>query len=174
VAPFSKNALAAPEGEVSFDFRSISCPLTLQTHVRPSKETLEPVDEGALEYGVRLHRYLELVDFTSKDVSWIMDPREKALVERVLSLPLFAAMKEAKVFHEYAFYDENNDVHGSIDLLIVFPTKALIVDYKSRSIDDPAYEKQVEAYAAYIRSATGLPVEKYLLSLSEGRLRALQ
>lgn len=127
-----------------------------------------------MEYGVRLHRYLELTDFVSKDISWISDPRAKTILEKVLSLPLFASLEGAKIFHEYAFYDETNDVHGSIDLLILFPSKALIVDYKSRSIDDPSYEKQVEAYAAYIRRATGLPVEKYLLSLSEGRLRALQ
>ena len=174
VVPFERGTLAAPEGAVSFDFRLISCPAKIQAHVRPSKESLEPLDEGALEYGVRLHRYLELTDFVSKDISWISDPRAKTILEKVLSLPLFASLEGAKIFHEYAFYDETNDVHGSIDLLILFPSKALIVDYKSRSIDDPSYEKQVEAYAAYIRRATGLPVEKYLLSLSEGRLRALQ
>lgn len=175
VVPLTKISQGTVETKaVSLTFGSVNEAGIPATKVRPSKESLEPSNEGALEYGSRLHRYLELADFKTKDVSWIADESDRKKIEKVLSLPLFAHLEEAEVMHEYAYYDEKNDVNGSIDLLILYKDKAVIVDYKSRSIDDPAYERQVEAYASYLRAVTGLPVEKYLLSINEARLRALQ
>lgn len=174
VTKFQKAASSSSDGEVSFPFREITETARPLVVSRPSKESLEPLDEGALAYGTKLHRYLELTDLKSKDVSWIKDERDRRLIEKVLSLPLFSDLGDAEIYHEYAYYDETASAHGSIDLLIVHRDRALIVDYKSKSIDDPAYEKQVGAYADYVARVTGLPVEKFLLSLSEGRLRALQ
>lgn len=155
-------------------FEALTDTAVLKESVRPSKDSLEPANEGALLYGVRLHRDMELVDFHKLDASFISEVGERKTIEKVLSLPLFQHLEGAECLSEYAYYDETNDVHGTIDLLILYPDKALIIDYKAKSIDDPAYEKQVGAYADYIARVTGLPVTKYLLSLGEARLRALQ
>ncbi|MCI1245129.1 MAG: UvrD-helicase domain-containing protein [Bacilli bacterium] len=174
VVPLVKIAGQETSRNVSFPFRRVEEEPVASAHIRPSKSSLEPANEAALAYGTRLHSLMELTDFRSKDVSWIKDETERSLIEKVLGLPIFADLSHAEVYHEYAYYDPEENVRGSIDLLILYPNKAVIVDYKSRSIDDPAYARQVEAYASYVRKVTGLPVEKYLLSLGQARLRALQ
>lgn len=142
--------------------------------IRPSKLSTALPNEEALIYGTRLHRYLELVDFKNKDTSWIKDERDRHIIDKVLSLPLFASLSEARIFHEYAFYDEENGIHGSIDLLIVHPGYEVIVDYKTKSIDDPAYLRQLDIYASYVEAHFHNRSKKYLLSILEATIEEIQ
>jgi ATP-dependent helicase/nuclease subunit A len=150
-------------------FKSVRIPAEALAHERASKASLEPLDEGALAYGTKLHRLLQLVDFKTKDVSFISSLEDRAKIARVLALPLFADVAQAEVYPEYGFYDEKEGVHGSIDLLLIYPTKAVVIDYKAKSIDDPAYAKQVGLYAAYVKRAFAKECETYLLSIIDGR-----
>jgi ATP-dependent exoDNAse (exonuclease V) beta subunit len=87
---------------------------------------------------------------------------------------LFKDLKDALIFHEYAFYDETTLTHGSIDLLIVKPHEEIIVDYKSRSISDPAYLHQLDCYGQYVERVFANKAKKYLLSISEASLKEIQ
>lgn len=160
----------------------ISCPsfgqiedrAQLLEKVRASKQATSLPDPDALLYGEKMHRYLELVDFKSKDVSWIKDSRDQLVIKKVVDLPLFKNLQDAKIFHEYAFYDEMTSTHGSIDLLIVTPIEEIIVDYKSRSISDPAYLHQLDCYSQYVERVFTNKAKKYLLSISEATLIEIQ
>ncbi|MEE3464435.1 MAG: UvrD-helicase domain-containing protein, partial [Candidatus Enteromonas sp.] len=113
-----------------FEYHSISVTPEVKNVARASKEAHGLPDEGALRFGERLHRLLELSDFASKDSSWIKEDAERKLIQGVLSLSLFEKAGEAKVYHEYAFYDEDNDLNGIIDLLLVYPDHIDLVDFK--------------------------------------------
>lgn len=150
-------------------FHQVDFPAAPLPVVRASKRSLEPLNAGALAFGNRLHRLMELIDFSHPDTSFISDPREKAMIERVLALPLFRDVIQAQAYPEYAFADEVAHVHGSIDLLLVYPDKVVIVDYKSKDIDDPAYLLQLKVYRSYVERIFKKSVETVLLSLIDAR-----
>lgn len=159
-----------PEKELPLpEFKSVSFPAKVLPHERASKASLEPLDEGALNYGRKLHRLLQLVDFTTKDTSFIVDKEDRSKIDRVLALPLFQDVETAEVYPEYAYFDEQDGIHGSIDLLLIYPDKAVVVDYKAKSIDDPAYAKQVSLYASYVKRVFKKDCETYLLSIIDAR-----
>jgi len=143
-------------------------------HIRASKTSLEPLDEGALSYGTALHRLLEVTDFRTKDTSFIKNAEDRSLIDKVLSLPLFSTLEKAMIYKEYAFYDEEKNLHGSIDLLLIYPEKAVIVDYKAKDIDDPHYREQLALYRSYIEKSFAKPVETYLLSIIGGELKKVE
>jgi GT2 family glycosyltransferase len=72
---------------------------------------------------------------------------------------------EAKVYHEYAFYDEDNDLNGIIDLLLVYPDHIDLVDFKTSNIEDEAYVKQLDSYSEYLKKVFNKPIKRYLLSI---------
>jgi ATP-dependent helicase/nuclease subunit A len=155
------------------ELRAITMPTVTQPFARASKLDLSPADEGALAYGTKLHRYLELTDFKSKDLSFIADSADRAVLSRVLHLPFFAANDWTQEFHEYAFYDEEANIHGSIDLLLLYPDKVRIIDYKASETTDPAYLKQLGAYQRYIERTFQRKAETYLLSLRKAEVISL-
>lgn len=119
-------------------------------HERASKKAI-PLDPDSpiqprLEYGTRLHRYMELVDFKTKDTSFILNPQERAKIDKVLSNPFFKAIQGYDVYKEYAYFDTKRGTTGFIDLLLRKGDKFLIVDYKTRKISDPEYAEQLSVY----------------------------
>lgn len=148
-----------------FEYHSISVTPYVKNVARASKEARGLPDEGALRFGEKLHRLLELSDFASKDSSWIKEDAERKLIQGVLSLSLFEKAGEAKVYHEYAFYDEDNDLNGIIDLLLVYPDHIDLVDFKTSNIEDGAYVKQLDSYSEYLKKVFNKPIKRYLLSI---------
>ena len=148
-----------------FEYHSISVTPYVKNAARASKEAHGLPDEGALRFGEKLHRLLELSDFASKDCSWIKEDAERKLIQGVLSLSLFEKAGEAKVYHEYAFYDEDNDLNGIIDLLLVYPDHIDLVDFKTSNIEDEAYVKQLDSYSEYLKKVFNKPIKRYLLSI---------
>ena len=148
-----------------FEYHSISVTPEVKNVARASKEAHGLPDEGALRFGEKLHRLLELSDFASKDSSWIKEDAERKLIQGVLSLSLFEKAGEAKVYHEYAFYDEDNDLNGIIDLLLVYPDHIDLVDFKASNIEDEAYVKQLDSYSEYLKKVFNKPIKRYLLSI---------
>ena len=148
-----------------FEYHSISVVPYAKNVARASKEAHGLPDEGALRFGEKLHRLLELSDFASKDSSWIKEDAERKLIQGVLSLSLFEKAGEAKVYHEYAFYDEDNDLNGIIDLLLVYPDHIDLVDFKTSNIEDEAYVKQLDSYSEYLKKVFNKPIKRYLLSI---------
>lgn len=160
-------AAEAPVNPYPLQFRHVNCPGIIEPSVRASKEVMTPVDLGALAYGNRLHRLMELIDFKTKDTSFIHSPYEREIVDKVLSLDLFKDSENAKQFSEYQF-----SADGSIyviDLYLLYDDHIDLLDYKSSNIDDPNYESQLSVYEAFLNKAyPGKKINKYLLSLKQG------
>ena len=141
-------------------------------------EALEDtVPDLVLTRGIYLHRLMELVDFVNKDTSFIKDEKDRRLIDNVLSNSVFDDLGNAKVYKEYGYFDEVLQTTGFIDLLYFKDDECYIVDYKSRSIDDEAYERQLHVYQRNIQSLFNINKEHvhlYLLSLSENRVKEVQ
>lgn len=132
------------------------------------------MDEAALAYGTRLHRLLELVDFKTKDTSFIRSEKERNVIDKVLNIADLPDFSDAKVFHEYSFYDKESNIHGSIDLLLVYEDYAYVIDFKAKHIDDPEYAKQLKAYKTYVEKAFKLPCKTALLSILEAAFKVVE
>ncbi len=155
-------------------FRTIKVLPIIKDRKKASKTSVEPIDEGALAYGTRLHRLLEIVDFNTKDTSFITNDKEKTIIDKVLSLPVFDDVADAKVYHEYAFFDEEENIHGSIDLLMVYKDHAYIIDFKTKHIDDPAYLKQLSIYKNFVEKKFGLRAHTGLLSIIGAEFKSVE
>lgn len=133
----------------------------------------ELISPGALRHGLRLHRYMEVVDLASKDLSFIASPSEKEKISRVLALPIFANKEKRKAYREFAFIDEEGK-EGRIDLFFVYEDHIEVIDYKSLHIEKDEYKEQVRRYMNHLAKVFGLPVRGYLLSLGEATLIEVQ
>jgi ATP-dependent helicase/nuclease subunit A len=169
--PLSRTSPLYPAEKL--ELRSLTIPAVVQAPNRASKRDLAAVDEEALAYGTKLHRYLELADFKTKDLSFVADPLDRALLSKVLALPFFAKNDWTKEFHEYAFYDEEANIHGSIDLLLLYSDHLAIIDFKTSETTDPAYVKQLAAYRSYVERVFKKPASTYLLSLRKAEVISL-
>ncbi len=146
-----------------------------ERHYDESSE--DAIPDLVLSRGVYLHRLMELVDFVSKDTSFIKNEKDRKLIDNVLSNPVFNDLSDAKIFKEYGYYDESLQTTGFIDLLYFKDDECYIVDYKSRSIDDEAYERQLRIYQRNVQYLFNINKEHmhlYLLSLSENRIKEVK
>lgn len=145
-------------------FRRIEPQLKENKKASPSKKTLFDDSFEKRKYGLRMHRYMEILDFDQGDTSFISNKNERERIEKILKLPLFSEKKDRRTFKEYSYINEDGS-NGIIDLMFVYADKVVIIDYKSSYIDDPAYISQVSQYCEKAKALFSLPVEGYLLSL---------
>ena len=146
-----------------------------ERHYDESSE--DTIPDLVLTRGIYLHRLMELVDFINKDTSFVKNEKDRKIIDSVLSNKVFNDLSTAKVYKEYGYYDELLQTTGFIDLLYFKDNECYIVDYKSRSIDDEAYERQLHVYQRNIQSLFNINKEHmhlYLLSLSENRIKEVQ
>lgn len=133
----------------------------------PSITLEEDVDTELLKTGIRFHEYMELVNLHDKDTSFITNPSERLIVDKVLKNKLFEKLPDdSKIFKEYKYLDESG-VSGIIDLLLVYDDHCVIIDYKLKNADEEKYAKQLEAYRAYVEKTFKLKAECHLLSILE-------
>lgn len=163
--------------KLAIDDTDIEFPIRIHEHASKSsaEEDLPPAE--ILDRGTRLHRLLELMDWKAKDTSFIEDPTDKAIIEKALQLPIFADLARANVYPEYGYYDEVLETTGYIDLLFEKDGIYTIVDYKTRHIDDAAYDNQLKTYARNVMSLFKVPASKIrlvLVSLIEARTREVK
>ncbi len=131
----------------------------------------------ALERGIRLHRYMEVVSFSDRDTSFIKNEKDRKKIDFILSLPLFAHIDETMVRKEYTYYDENLSTYGSIDLLIIKDGHYIIVDYKTSDINHEEYDRQLKIYQDNISKIFHVDKSKIrmiLLSLKDGKTREVK
>ena len=154
---------------------SIDCPIEIVEEKRASKSSFTPINEAAAQYGTHMHRLLELVSFKEKNASFITNDSERKKIEALFNHDIFDNLDGYKEFHEYRYIDYDNDLEGSIDLLLVKAgEKAIIVDYKTKHLDDEAYDKQLGLYKQYVEKVFGLKAETYLLSISDNILKVVE
>ena len=131
-----------------------------------------------LDYGTRLHRLLELVDLKTKDTSFIKNPSDRSVIDKVLKLEIFSNLDDAEIYQEYGYYDEELSTVGFIDLLIVKGGHYYIIDYKARNIFDPEYEKQLHTYQRNVEKIFNITnssdIHLYLLSIKDCVIKKVQ
>ncbi len=144
-----------------------------QKPLRASKE-LDAADSNILSLGEELHSYMEYVDFKNVNLDFILDEKKKDIIRQFLKCDFFKNANKAVAKHEFRFFDEENDVHGIIDLLLIYEDHIDIIDYKVANIDDESYDEQLKIYQNYIKKLTNLPVKMYLASIIKGRVREVK
>lgn len=120
-----------------------------------------------INLGLKMHEYLECLDFHNLDFSNISDEFIKNKLISLFKMPLFAKINEANVYQEYEFYyqQEHEYIHGIIDLFLVFKDEIYLIDYKLSNTNKREYEKQLKIYKDFLTSKFNLPVRVYLVSL---------
>lgn len=130
---------------------------------------------NALDHGTLLHSYLELVDFNKKDTSFISNSNDRKLIDKVLNLSIFNDIEKYSVYHEYSYLDIDYNTNGSVDLLLVGQDKIKIIDYKTKKIDDLAYNKQLNIYRKNMQRLFKIDnIEMYLLSIVDGIVKEVK
>lgn len=142
-------------------------------YVKASKDVDTQVDEETLLIGNKYHAYLEHMNFATKDTSFIKDEHDRKVLDEFLKQSLFDHVQDAKVAHEYQFYDEKNNVHGIIDLLLIYDDHIDIIDFKLSKIDDAAYDRQLHVYKDYISQISQKKINTYVMSIFTGRVREI-
>lgn len=146
-------------------------PIPQVAKIKAAKEVDDTVDPQLLTLGSELHYLLELVNFKSKDTTFIDDPKMRRMVDRVISLSILGDIDRGEVFKEYPWFDEDTKTTGIIDGFILYQDRIVLFDYKLSNIDDIAYDEQVQKYASYLSKAFHLPIRAYLISLFKGEYR---
>ena len=90
------------------------------------------------------------------------------------NLFLDKGIKNEQVRHEFSFFDEENNLNGYIDALIIKNDEIDIVDFKLKNIDEEEYDRQLRLYKRYIAKKTNLPVKMFLLAALTGEIREVQ
>ena len=121
--------------------------------------------------GIKLHYILENIDFKNPNFS-LLNEFEIDIVKNLLNNKLLENIKDAKIYKEYEFiYEENNiSKTGVIDLLLTFENHNIIIDYKLKNTSDAAYLKQLTGYKNYIQYKTNKRTAIYLYSLLDKKL----
>lgn len=108
--------------------------------------------KDVLAFGSKMHRYMELVDFKTKDTSFIRNKYDKKIIDKVLALPLFNNLDGYHIYKEYGYFDYALNTTGFIDLLLQKDDEFIIVDYKLKNIDFDTYKDQLNTYRRNVSS----------------------
>ena len=142
-----------------------------------SKESIKPItkeEKDLLEVGTKVHEILEYLDFKNNNLNdFILDNYIKEKIELFLNSDLIKNNIDEKMYKEYEFIynEEQNELHGIIDLLIEKENDYIIIDYKLKNIDDSNYDKQLNGYRRFIKEKTNKEVLCYLYSIIDSKYR---
>ena len=168
------NIVADNKEKKDITIKSINVEAKEIVRKKASKEKSIDVDENVLKFGTKLHYALELLNYETKDLSYIKDDRIRKYVDNVVNSFVFKDIKNAKILHEYEYYDEVSGVNGIIDCLIIKEDEVDIVDFKLKNISDSHYNEQLNIYADYVKKICKLPIKKYLISAITGEVREVE
>jgi len=143
-----------------------------------SKHTNKIIDKKTrsnIEFGLYIHEILENIDFKNPDYSKIEDKFVRDKIEGFVKQELLKDIDKAKVYHEYEFiYDKDNvEYHGIIDLMLEYDDHIDIIDYKLKDIGDINYLKQLSGYKTYIEDLTNKDTNIYLYSILDNYMKKL-
>ena len=141
------------------------------SHFSKSAGLIDQTTLDKMELGTKIHYYLEMLDFKNPDYSYV-DNKYINKIKQFMNSPLLENIKEAKIFKEYEFMD--NGKHGFIDLLLEYKDKIVIIDYKTKTIDDVHYDEQLNGYRTYIESLSSKPVYCFLYSIIDETYREVE
>ena len=129
-----------------------------------------------MKLGTMVHEYLEFFDFKNPCIEKIENKEVQKIINRLLQCSIFQNIDKAKVYQEYEFIDEeeNQELHGIIDLMLVYDDYIDIIDYKLSNIYDEHYDEQLNGYYKYIQKKTDKKINLYLYSLISGNFREVK
>ncbi len=148
--------------------KEVQIPFVKKEKIYASNILVNNVDEEILSLGTRLHFILELINFNHPDLSFIEDEYELNWVNKFFTSKLYLDYKDYRAYHEYSYFDEENNYKGIIDLLLIGEDKAIIIDFKTANIDPKKYTNQLKTYATYVRKTFKKEVATYLYSIMNG------
>ena len=121
-----------------------------------------------MKFGEYIHHLFEMVDFKNPNV----DNKYKEYIDAFINQVNFDG---ANIYKEYEFiYNvENIEYHGIIDLMLEYKDHIDIYDYKLKNILDDAYAKQLSGYKKYIENKMKKPVNTYLYSIFDKKIRKI-
>ena len=127
-----------------------------------------------LETGLKVHEYLETSNLKDINANDTKTPYYKYLTN-FLNQPLLSQIKDATIYKEYEFIydDEDNEMHGIIDLMLVYQEHVDIIDYKLKNVQDENYLKQLSGYQKYITKVTNKVVNTYLYSIIDNHIEKI-
>ncbi len=143
-----------------------------------STQTFLSLDEmSTMAYGDLLHNVLEHIDFNESIEKQLevlsLEDEEKALIHKFFNQPFIKNQSLIGVYkeHPFVYQDSDTEVRGFIDLIVETKACFMVIDYKLKNIDKPAYEQQVQGYVNTLQNLSDKPVEGYLYSLLLGSFK---
>ena len=131
-----------------------------------SHSVSELKDDSVLEFGTKIHEYLEYIDFNDFDNSLNnleIDEFIKNKIKLIKNQPFI--ISNAIYHKEYEFI--SNERIGIMDLFIEAEDKLIVVDYKLDEINKDYYLEQVKGYMNYLKTISDKKIEGYLYSILE-------
>lgn len=125
-----------------------------------------------MQLGKNIHNILENIDFSNPNYTELSE-FEKKIIQNFVENDIFKNV--INMYKEYEFLYVQNDIeyHGIIDLLLEYENEFKIIDYKLKNIEDEAYLNQLRGYKNYIENLTNKPVQIYLYSIIDEKLKKL-
>lgn len=129
-------------------------------------------DKQNMEYGIKFHEILEMIDFKNPSLDVIKDVFMKNKVIKFLNNDILKNLDDATIYKESEFMYEKDNIlyHGIIDLMIERNDTIDIIDYKLMHTTDDAYLKQLNGYKEYIKNIKCKKVNIYLYSIIDEKL----
>lgn len=125
--------------------------------------------QDKLDFGTKVHEYLELIDFNNPNFSLIEEENIRDKIKHVFDLDIIKTSMNGRVFKEYEFFDNINNVNGIIDLMVVYNDHIDIIDYKLKDISKVGYKEQLNTYRKAISKIFNQNnIKMYLLSILDG------
>lgn len=131
--------------------------------------------QSKLDFGIELHEYMETIDFRNPTTDYISNARAKKIIDKILNMDVFKeCLNENFVdaYKEYEFIDDN--LHGFVDLFLLFKDEIKIIDYKLKNIDKEEYKLQLKTYKDYLEKIFNKPCKTYLISLIDTRIEEIK
>lgn len=124
-------------------------------------------DNSLLEFGTKIHEYLEYIDFNDFEASLNNLNIDEFFRSKIKNLKSQPFVKDNAIYHkEFEFIYDNK--HGIIDLLIETEDELIVVDYKLNEINKDYYFEQVRGYMNYLKTISDKKIEGYLYSIING------
>ncbi len=133
---------------------------------KSSNKLITKEEQEKMNFGTKIHEILEMIDFKNPNYS-LLDSFSKNKVKAFINNSLIQDNLDSKFYKEYEFtyLEDNNLMHGVIDLMIESDNEIIIIDYKLKNTIDDAYSKQLFGYKKVIESRTCKKVSTYLYSI---------
>ena len=143
-----------------------------------SKTTHNLIDKKTynnLQFGLKIHEILELLDFNNPNLDLIEDNFIKDKITKFLNNKILNNIKESTIYkeHEFLYEQDNIEYHGIIDLILEYNDHIDIIDYKLNNIKDDNYLNQLNGYKSYIENISNKKVNIYLYSIINEELEEL-